>query len=140
MADTMTGHRKMNGQHDLSASPPPAHQPVLNGDTPVAYYTPIAITPNTIKWVFAAIVAALTLMPAGLLDRYLMPARQSELDQWVKVVQVLQQGQKDISETVAKVSVAVERVTLAVDNLAGIVEGIRQTQQAVRAVVPKAKR
>lgn len=126
---------KMNGQHPPQQDyrPPAQGHAPLSPDTPLAFYTPIAITPNTIKWVFAAIVAGLTLMPAGLLDRYLMPARQSEVDTISAVVKLLQQGQTETAE-------AVKRLTLAVDNLSGIVEGVRNAQQAVRIVAPKAKR
>jgi len=113
---------------------------------------PIVIAPSTLRWAFASVMAVLALMPNGFADRYLKPAAQSELDQWVKVVQVLQQGQKEIADTVGKlqrdtvemvgkVSTSVERVTVAVDNLSGIVTELKNApKQAVRAVTPKAGR
>ncbi len=136
MVGFMSEGRKLNGQHN-TPQPPQVQPPhtVMSAETPVAYYTPpnIAITPSSIKWAFAAVVSVLALMPAGLLDRYLMPARQSDMDTVTAVVRVLQQGQAETAK-------AVERLTVAVDNLSGIVEGVRNAQQAVRVPVPKAKR
>ena len=102
--------------------------PVMDANTPLAVYTPIAITPGTIRWIFGAVVAALALMPSGFLDRYLLPAKDSEVQALTAIVKVLQQGQSETSD-------AVKRLTLAVDNLSGLVDRL----QTVKNVAPKIK-
>lgn len=104
----------MNGQQQPQP-PQTATVPVMDANTPVAYYQPIAITPATIKWIAGAVVAALALMPSGFLDRYMLPAKDSEVQALTAIVKVLQQGQQETSD-------AVKRLTLAVDNLSGIVD------------------
>jgi len=102
--------------------------PVMDANTPVAYYQPIAITPATIKWIAGAVVAALALMPSGFLDRYMLPAKDSEVQALTAIVKVLQQGQQDTSD-------AVKRLTLAVDNLSGLVDRM----QTLKNAAPKLK-
>jgi hypothetical protein len=126
----MMGTSHMNG----STQPQPEQRVVqpMGPETPVAYYQPVAITPGTIKWVAGCLAAALIFLsglPAA--ERYMKPAAQSDLDVLSKVVQVLQTGQ-------AETKVAMERLTLAVDNLSGIVNELRQNS-AKRMAVPTPK-
>jgi hypothetical protein len=117
MGDYMNGAQPQVQQQQQ----PPA---VLTPDTPLAYYTPIAITPGTIKWFMGAIVGVIGfLATAPVAERYLNPAKQSDLETLTKVVQVIQTGQ-------AESRAALERLTLAVDNLAGIVTEIKQAKNA----------
>lgn len=127
----------MNGSasHDHQPTPPyqahPAQLPPgIGTDTPLAYYQPIAITPGTIKWVAGA-VASVMLFLAGspIAERYMSPAKQSDLVIMQEIVKTLQVGQHEQRT-------ALERLTLAVDNLAGIVTGL---QQSAKVVIPKAK-
>lgn len=120
----------MNGQYqqEQQAAPQTTTVPVMDANTPVAYYQPIAITPATIKWIAGAVVAALALMPSGFLDRYLLPAKDSEVQALTAIVKVLQQGQQDTSD-------AVKRLTLAVDNLSGLVDRM----QTLKNAAPKLK-
>jgi hypothetical protein len=99
----------MNGS--MNTSDGPQHM-TLGVDTPVAYYQPIAITPSVIKWLVGGIIAAIwSLQASGWL---FLPAKQTDMETLTRVVQVLQTGQNDAK-------VAIERLTLAVDNLSGIV-------------------
>jgi hypothetical protein len=123
-----TGVVMQSAQEGSTQSPP---LNVLGANTPVAYYQPIAITPATIKWLCAGAVAWLALMPSGFLDRYLSPAKDSDLKALTAIVQVLQQGQADTAK-------AVERLTLAVDNMSGILAEVKN--RPARVVLPKAAR
>jgi hypothetical protein len=109
----MMGVNHMNG---TQPSQPHGVPQVMSADTPVAYYQPIAITPSTIKWAAAGIIGVIWSMYTA--DYLYRPARQSEFEALTKVVQVIQQGQAETSK-------AVERLTLAVDNLSGIVTTIK---------------
>ncbi len=109
----------MNGQQAQQQQPA-----ALTTDTPIAYYQPIAITPGTIKWVIGAVVGIIGfLASAPVAERYLNPAKQSDLETLARVVQVIQTGQAESRE-------ALNRLTLAVDNLAGIVTEIKQAKNA----------
>lgn len=118
----------MNGLAQPSASP--GVPPGMTTDTPIAYYTPIAITPATIKWFLGAIVGIIGfLATAPVAERYMMPAKQADLEVLTKVVQVLQTGQNDGK-------LAMERVTLAIDNLSGIVAGMKNAPPPTPVVAP----
>jgi len=119
------GVRGMNGTQPQGQT---TTVPVMDANTPVMYYQPIAITPATIKWIAGAVVAALALMPSGFLDRYMLPAKDSEVQALTAIVKVLQQGQQDTSD-------AVKRLTLAVDNLSGLVDRM----QTLKNAAPKLK-
>lgn len=119
----------MNG----AVNQPQASQPLPPGvgvDTPIAYYQPIAITPGTIKWI-AGMIGGVMIFLAGspMAEKYLNPAKQSDLVLMQEIVKTLQIGQTEQRD-------ALQRLTLAVDNLSGIVAGMQQT---ARAVVPRAK-
>lgn len=122
MTSTQELEQYMNGL----GQPPgyPGVPPAMSTDTPVAYYTPVAITPGTIKWLAGAIVSIIGfLATAPVAERYMMPAKQADLEILTKVVQVLQTGQNDGK-------LAMERVTLAIDNLAGIVANMKSAAAA----------
>jgi hypothetical protein len=108
----------MMGVHMNGAVPQPQ---VLSEHTPVAYYTPIAITPASIRWLVGGTIAMVwSLIAAGVL---FIPAKQTDLETLTKVVQVIQTGQADAK-------LAVERLTVAVDNLSGIVDGMRRLKNS----------
>ncbi len=134
----MSGH-KMNGQHAPAPQDYPPRE--FTASTPLATYQPIAITANTIKWIIGGAIAALLAMPDGMIDRYVNPAKQKDMEALQVIVRTLQEGQHQIKTAQDNANRAVERLTLAVDNLAGIVESVKSApRQAVQAVVPKAKR
>lgn len=102
----------------------------LGIDTPVAYYQPIAITPASIKWVVMGVIGGIwSLIAAGVL---FIPAKQTDLETLTKVVQVIQTGQADAK-------IAVERLTVAVDNLSHLVDNMRRTGTALKNSAPKVK-
>lgn len=121
----MMGAPYMNGQTQQP-------QPVpMSDSTPLAYYQPVAITPGTIKWVAACVVGLVGfLASAPIAERYINPAKNSDLQALTAIVQVIQTSQKESHDALA-------RLTMAVDNLSGIVAGLKQT---AAVVVPKAKR
>ncbi len=138
------GGQTLNGQYAQQAvSAPPPPPPAGMMETPIAYYQPIAITPGLIKWVigaFSAVVVAVTAMPAA--DKYLNPASAKDLTAVQQLVQVLQTGlaeQKSITQQIAmEQKLASDRMTMAIDNLSGMVSEIRAGTQKI--VVPAAKR
>lgn len=104
---------------------PQAAQP-LNDQTPVAYMQPFVITPASIRWIVGGAIAAIwSLYTADFIYR---PAKATDLETLTKVVQVIQTGQAETAK-------AVERLTLAVDNLSGIVADIRAQRAAAAAAV-----
>lgn len=128
--------RMVNGSGDHMQMPgtPQSPQP-LGPDTPVAYYQPIAITPSGIKWLCGAVLAVLVAMPSGVMDRYLSPAKDSELKALQVIVQTVQQQQTEFQRQMEGTRDALSRLTLAVDNLSGIVDGLKKVpRQAVGAV------
>lgn len=125
----MMGVSQMNG----AVNQPQVSQPLPLGvgmDTPIAYYKPIEITPGLIKWFMGCTVALMGfLASAPMAERYLNPAKQSDLAVIQEIVKTLQTGQSEQR-------VALDRVVLALDNLSGLVAGMQQT---ARAVVPRSK-
>jgi hypothetical protein len=116
------------GPHTQPGERPRVPPVAMTSETPVAYYQPIAITPGTIKWVAGLLVGGLVFLsglPAA--ERYMRPAPQSEMDSLSKVVQILQQGQSETQK-------AVERLTIAVDNLSGIVAELKSASGKKMAV------
>lgn len=110
-----------NGQHHTQAQPQPEppRYPAMGPETPVAYYTPIAITPSTIKWFIAATVGIMGfLASAPIAERYLMPAKDSDLQNYVRIVEAMRDEQSKSRDSIA-------RLTVAVDNLSGIVNQMR---------------
>lgn len=98
-------------QPNQSSSVPPG----MGQDTPLAYYTPIPITPGTIKWFFGAIVGVIGFLAATpVAERYMMPAKDSDLKSLVLIVDGMRTELKDSRDAIA-------RLTLAVDNLSGLV-------------------
>lgn len=104
---------------------------VMSQDTPIAYMQPLAITPGLIRWVCVTIIGAIwSLYAAGWL---FLPAKQDDVTKLTSIVQVLQTGQNDAK-------LAVERLTLAVDNLSGLVNELRQNgAKKMRVPMPKVR-
>jgi hypothetical protein len=131
MGQTNEGTHKMEHAHEMGAQMTngqlqpggtPTVYPPMTDATPLAYYQPFAITPSTIKW-FGGMVCAIivTLHGSGWL---FMPAKQDDMTALTRIVQTLQQGQAETNK-------AVERLTVAVDNLSGIVDGVKQATKQV---------
>lgn len=123
-------------QQYAPASPPPM------AEQPLAVINPIQITPGVIKWVVGMIASVIMFLAASpVAERYLNPAKQSDLEAISILVKVLQEGQTVMKTAQNEQRVALERLTLAVDNLSGIVDGLKvPTQAAVRAVAPSRRR
>lgn len=114
--------RGPNGMHQHQQSQPtsPAGVPPgMSQDTPLAYYTPIAITPGTIKWFFGAMLGIVGFLAATpVAERYMMPAKDSDLQSVRMIVEGMRGELKESRDAIA-------RLTLAVDNLSGIVAQMR---------------
>lgn len=126
--------RMVNGSGDHMQMPgtPQSPQP-LGPDTPVAYYQPIAITPAVIKWLVLGVIGAIWSMNAS--GYLFVPAKDSELKALQTIVQTVQQQQTDFQRQMEGTRDALSRLTLAVDNLSGIVDGLKKVpRQAVGAV------
>lgn len=85
-----------------------------------------AVTINQINLTWPQILSAAGSVIAAIWSAYaagwlFLPAKESELKEVTKVVEVLQTGTKSNRE-------AIERLTVAVDNLSTIVERINQAQ------------
>jgi len=112
----MVGVKGMNGQATQApqAQPNPAYgvpQP-MGHDTPLAYYQPSVITLATVRWIVGGVIGAIwSLYAAGWL---FLPAKQSDLEALTRVVVALDTAQKESKG-------AIERLTVAVDNLSNIV-------------------
>lgn len=147
MTSTQELEQYMNGL----GQPPgqPSVPPTMSTDTPLAYYTPVAITPASIKWVVGGVVAAIwSLYTADFLYR---PAKASDLEVLTKVVHVVEVSQQEnklamgtltktvefIQATQEKSREAVERMTLAVDNLSHIVVEMQRVSQEPVPVAPR---
>lgn len=132
------GASSMNG---TSAHPPQTQQqqqqqPAFD-QTTLAVFQPIAITPaliiTMVKWISGAVVAVVGILSAANgFERYMLPAKDSELKLWVEVVKGVQTAQSEQKQSM-------DRLTMAVDNLAGIVAEVRQASQAIKNVAPKLK-
>lgn len=106
-------------------------------DTPLAVVNPITITPalamSMIKWVSGAVVSVVAILSASNgLDRYLKPARDSEFQTLRSAFELVQKEQAQSRD-------ALTRLTTAVDNLAGIVNGISQAPQQIQRALPRAQ-
>jgi hypothetical protein len=111
----------------LQPGAPPSVPPTMSADTPLAYYTPIAITPGTIKWFMGAVFGIITFLAATpVAERYLMPAKDTDLQTLTKIVAVINTKQEETNA-------AVKRLTEAVDNLSGIVSTIKQVGKVKNA-------
>jgi hypothetical protein len=105
----------------------------IDADTPLAVVNAITVTPalviSMVKWISGAVVAVVTILTAANgLDRYMMPARDSEF-------QALRSAfEKEQTES----RVALQTLTAAVNNLSGIVDRIANTPQQMQRLAPKA--
>jgi hypothetical protein len=112
----------MNGTHEVKPLEGPARSHTMNEDTPIAYYTPVAITPGTIKAFLAAVVGIIGFLAVTpVAERYMMPAKDSDLQAVRVIVDTMRSELKESRDAVA-------RLTLAVDNLSGIVNQMRTAQ------------
>lgn len=119
-----------NGEMQQQQPGLPQNQPPLGHDTPIAYYTPVPITPGTVKWFFGAIVGIMgVLATSPIAERWMMPAKDSDLQQVRAIVETLRAEQEKSRE-------AISRLTLAVDNLSGIVNSMK----LATASITKARR
>lgn len=122
-----------NGQHqahEVQPQPVAPSYPAMGQETPLAYYTPIAITPGTIKWFIGATVGIMGMLAsAPIAERYLMPAKDSDLQGIIRIVDSMRADQEKSRE-------AISRLTLAVDNLSGLVN----TMKTATAPITKARR
>lgn len=125
----------MNGQHQQS---PPSPQTT---DTPLAYYQPVAITGGTIKWIAGAIASVMMFLAASpVADRWMMPAKDSELKALQGVVELMRQQHMDLQKQMETTRDAMARLTLAVDNVAGVVADLKQTPpKVIERLVPRGR-
>ena len=94
-------------------------------NTPVIHVQPITISLAQVRWaVFGIIGAIWSLYTADYLYR---PAKATDLEAIARVVQTLDIAQKESRD-------AVSRLTLAVDNLSGIVSRLPGPKNAVKAL------
>lgn len=106
-------------------------------ERPLAVINPIPITPGVLKWLVGAIASVFMFLAASpVAERYLNPAKQSDLEAVSVLVKVLQDGQKAVAAAQQEQRAALERLTLAVDNLSGIVDGVKQAAASVPAQLP----
>ena len=126
----MQGH--LNGVGHMSdsafANSPPAG---VSGDTVIAYYQPIAITPNLVKWVIGGIIGAIwSMYLAGWL---FLPAKDTELQQVKGLVEIIKTEQQNNKQTFTDLKGAIDGLTSAV---AEIQYNVRQTVDAPAAQAP----
>lgn len=129
----LSGGFGVNGQHQQSQPSPPTT------DTPLAYYQPVAITGGTIKWIAGAIASVMMFLAASpVADRWMMPAKDSELKALQGVVETVRTQQTDFQRQMESSRDAIARLVLAVDNLSSIVSDIKN--QKPRTIIQKATR
>lgn len=118
------------GMNGMQPNPAPVSE-----DTPIAYYQPIAITPGTIKWIVAGIIGAIwSLNASGYL---FVPAKDSEFKALQTIVETVRTQQDQFRQQMETTRDALSRLTLAVDNMAGLVAELKQRP---RTVIQKATR
>lgn len=115
----------------------PTPAPVTE-DTPVAVFAPIAITPalivSAIKWISGAIVSVIAILTAANgLDRYLLPAKDTDLKALQIVVDAVRQQQADFQKQMESSRDAIARLTLAVDNTAGLIDRLQRSIAPIKA-------
>jgi hypothetical protein len=88
----------------------------------------------TSKQLLAGVMAVCTLIGSGAFGGWLfMPARATDLDALKGIVELVRTEQQTNKE-------AIQRMTQAVDNLAGVVDGLRQAPPRVIERVPASRR
>jgi hypothetical protein len=115
------GHHGMNGQHQVNLSGPASEGQPL-----------VTISPPAIRITGAQIWAAILAIPAtvALLTSQgwlYVPAKDSEVQPLVAIVQTLQKGQEDTTQ-------AIRRLTEAVDNISGLVAKLPKPKNATGAL------
>jgi hypothetical protein len=124
----MMGEQYMNGAVGQQQQQP---YPETPGAQPLVTINQINLTAAQIWSLGAAVVGAIMSMYAG--GYLFLPAKESELKEVTKIVEVLK-------EDTGSNRMAIERLTIAVDNLSGIVAVMAQKQNEPVAVEPPAPR
>ncbi len=133
-ASSMNGTTAHPPQHQQQAQQ--MQQPAFD-QSALGVLPPLVITPalvvSVVKWISGAVVGVVAILSASNgFERYMLPAKDSELKLWVDVVKGVQQAQTEQKQSM-------DRLTMAVDNLAGIVAEVRQASQAIKNAAPKLK-
>lgn len=127
----MVENRMTNGKFPAAEQPQPysgVHPIIMGQDTPLAYYQPSVITLATVRWIVGGIIGGIwSMYAAGWL---FLPAKQSDLHALTQVVQTLDTAQKESRDAIA-------RLTVAVDNLSGIVSRLPSPKNAAGALRAK---
>jgi hypothetical protein len=120
----------MNGMHPSQPEPTRQSYPAMSETTPLAVYTPVAITAGTIKWFLGGVLGLIAFLAGTpIAERYMMPAKDSDLKSLVAIVDTMRNDLKESRE-------AISRLTQAVDNLSGIVNSMK----LATAPITKARR
>ena len=133
MSNGTGAHQAQQFQQQAQLGGGHGSSPPMNADMAIAVLNPITVTPAlvvaVVKWISAAVVAVVTILTAANgLDRYMMPAKDSDF-------QTLRSAfEKEQSES----RQALLRLTTAVDNLSGIVDRIANAPQQLQRLAPKA--
>lgn len=97
-------------------------------NTPVIQVSPISISLAQVRWAVLGVIGAIwSLYTADYLYR---PAKATDLEAMTRVVQTLDIAQRESRE-------AISRLTVAVDNLSGIVSRLPAPKNAVKALRAK---
>jgi hypothetical protein len=126
MGVLMNGDARTQGWQPQAA--PSVPQP-MGQDTPLAYYTPIAITPATLRWIAVTVVSAcvaLSGIPAA--ERYLNPAKQEDMT-------VVQQSMKAINDEVAGLKRSTDSLMLTTERLTTALGGINDAVDGLRLAI-----
>lgn len=116
-----------NTMADSFATPPAG----VSGDSVIAYYQPIAITPNLIKWLVGGVIGAIwSMYLAGWL---FVPAKDTELQQVKGLVEIIKTEQQNNKQTFTELKGAIDGLTQAV---AEIQYNVRQQVDAPTSQVP----
>lgn len=120
MVEKMTnGHMEHRETVDVST---------VDMNTPVIQVSPISISLAQVRWAVLGVIGAIwSLYTADYLYR---PAKATDLEAMTRVVQTLDIAQRESRE-------AISRLTVAVDNLSGIVSRLPAPKNAVKALRAK---
>jgi hypothetical protein len=127
-----TGKQMTNGQtqHHAQLGGSPSVPPAMTPDTPILQIAPLALSTAQLRWMFGAIIGGI--WSAYLAGWLFLPAKDSDVQSLRGVVQIVQQEQEKSRDTL-------NRLTLAVDNLSGIVDRLSNApRQELERLVPRA--
>ncbi len=126
-AGTGGGYRQPPQQQQEPQTPAPGAPP-FDFDKPIIQVAPMMLSLAHIKWIGALIISGIfTAQGAGWL---FMPAKQTELTALVGVVRAIDERQMASQK-------AVERLTVAVDNLSAIVSEMGQAPDTEKPAQPR---